>query len=259
MIRHRRAVPVLICALLLAVSWPPPAHAAPVRRVFCPILTYHHVNWLKPSDDAIEIGLTVPPTQFSAQLRYLRAHHYHAITAARLVDYLLNGEPIPPKPVVLTFDDGYKDMYTHAFPLLRRNHLEGTFFIIAGLAGQTRYLTWPQIETLARNGMDIESHTMTHPDLTVVPAGQVHGEIFQSRQVLQTHLHRPVQLFAYPYGTYNAQVLAQLRTAGYLAAFTTRVGWNPSNAEMLTLPRLHVNPGTSLTTFAAMLQGTSPG
>lgn len=211
------------------------------RQFYVPVLIYHHIKALKPADNATERGLTILPSQFRAQLQYLQSHRYHSVSAAMLVAALLGKGRLPPKPVVLTFDDGYRDMYANVYPLLRRLKMAATFFVVPGFLGTARYLTWTQVEEMSRHGMDIEAHTMTHPDLTLVPAAQARDEVARSRQLLQSRLHKSVRVFAYPYGDYNAAVLRDVKAAGYRAAFTTRQGWIESSAGMLTLSRVYAN------------------
>jgi peptidoglycan/xylan/chitin deacetylase (PgdA/CDA1 family) len=211
------------------------------RSMHVPVLVYHHVKWLKASDDAIERGLTILPTQFAAHLTYLQTHGYHTVTAARLVASLRGKGRLPSHSVVLTFDDGYRDVYANVYRVLRRRHMTATFFICPGFLNSVRYLTWRQVEDMSRHGMDIEAHTMSHPDLRIVRAAQARGEILQSRQILQTRLHRSVRVFAYPYGAYNPAILSDVSRAGYLAAFTTHVGWVETSTHMLTLPRVYAN------------------
>lgn len=228
--------------------------ARPPARLFVPVLIYHHVKAPKPGDDAIERGLSVLPGAFAAQLQYLRFHGYHTVTASTLVDALRGGKQLPPRPIVLTFDDGYSDIYPNVYPLLRRYRMTATFFIAPGLLDKPRYMSWRQIATLASHGMDVEAHSMSHPDLTMVSAAQRHGEIWDSRRVLEARLHRAVRVFAYPYGAYNASVLADVAHAGYLAAFTTHEGWLAGSDQLLTLPRVYVDPDDTIDIFAGRLR-----
>jgi peptidoglycan/xylan/chitin deacetylase (PgdA/CDA1 family) len=133
--------------------------------------------------------------------------------------------------------------------------MTATFFIIAGKVGQPRYLTWSQVLDMDRHGMDIEAHTMSHPDLTIVPPAQDWGEIDESRIVLQSRLHHSVVLFAYPYGAYNALVLNDVRRARYWAAFTTHQGWWQQASQALTLPRVYVDRDDTLSILAGRLTG----
>lgn len=245
----------LMLGLSLCLAPAVDAGSATHDRVFVPVLIMHHVKPDKPSDDAIELGLTIPPARFDADMAYLASHHYHTVTARTLVSYLRNGGTLPSRSVVLTFDDGYTDMYSYVLPVLRRYHMHATFFIIAGLVGGPRYLTWPQVRALERQGMDIEAHTMTHPDLTIVPRAQVWGEIYRSRQVLQSKLDHSVVVFAYPYGSYNALVLQDVKKAGYWAAFTTHQGWWQQARQALTLPRVYIDRDDTIPILAGRLQG----
>jgi peptidoglycan/xylan/chitin deacetylase (PgdA/CDA1 family) len=252
-----RVTRAAMCGILSAAVALPLAHARSrnaVHRVWGPVFIYHHVTQFRPSDDAIERGLTITPQQFDGELSYLASHHYRTVSAADAVSRLLEGRKLPAKHVILSFDDGYSDMYTNVYPQLRRRHMTATFFIPSGLIGKPRYLTWRQLEDMSRHGMDIEAHSVTHPDLTVVPRPQVRGEIYGSRQTLQRRLHTSVRIFAYPYGTYNSYILKTLRKAGYLAAFTTSQGWWLRSSHLLTLPRVYVDNDDTLPIFVGRLK-----
>jgi len=246
---------LLAAGLLLLAIDPSAARAGPtVHQAFVPVLIYHHVKWNKPSDDAIERGLTVSPTQFQQELDYLVRDHFHTVTAAQLVSDLRSGASLPSRPVVLSFDDGYADMYGTAYPFLRQHHMRATFFIVPGFLDTVRYLSWRQVEDMADHGMDIEAHSMSHPDLTLVPAAQARGEVQDSRRDLEKRLHRSVRIFAYPYGDYNAAVLSDVARAGYWAAFTTHQGWWQRSDGLLTLPRVYVDFDDTLRIFAGRLR-----
>ncbi|MGI8826920.1 MAG: polysaccharide deacetylase family protein [Chloroflexota bacterium] len=246
---------LLVAGWLLICFGTSSTEAAPTspHQIFAPVLVFHHVKAFLPGDNAIERGLTVPPEQFDAELRYLRAHRYHTVSAYALVRALLSGRRLPSRPVVVTFDDGYSDVYANVFPALRRYHLVATFFIVPGFLGRPRYLSWRQVLTMSRHGMDIEAHTMTHPDLTVVSPGQRVSEVAGSRTALERRLHRPVLIFAYPYGAYNQAVLETVKRSGFRAAFTTRQGWLERSDSLLTLPRVYVDNDDSIQIFAGRL------
>lgn len=252
--RIAHASPALWILLVALVVVPTSVHARRSQhQVWAPVLIYHHVAWFEPADDAIERGLTITPTQFGAEVSYLVAHDYRTVTAARVVTSLRTRQRLPAHPVVLTFDDGYTDVYRNVYQVLRRHHMTATFFIAAGLVGQPRYLTWQQVREMSRHGMDIEAHTVTHPDLTLVSHAQARGEIYRCRQILQAKLHRTVHLLAYPYGDYNAYVIRTLKQAGFLAAFTTRQGWWQRVADLFTLPRVYIDNDDTLRIFAGRL------
>src|SRR5947209_2756890 len=194
-----RSLSAALLGCVLAAAVASPARAAP-RTEMVPVFIYHHVKHLKPNEDAIERGLTILPAQFLTQMRKLLAAGFHTVTAARLIGSLRAGASLPTRPVVLTFDDGYADVFTNVYPVLLRLRLTATFFIVPGFLGRSRYLTWNQVLTMARHGMDIEAHTLTHPDLTTLSEAAIWREIWGSRHTLQQRLHRPVRVLAYPYG-----------------------------------------------------------
>lgn len=254
----------LTCGIVLAVAAVFPgvirSHASPATippQIFAPVLIYHHVKPLKRTDDAIERGLTVLPSQFAAQLRYLRTAGYHPVTALQLIQHLRMGSSLPSKPVVMTFDDGYSDMFQDVYQPLLRAHLGGTFFIVPSFVGTSRYLTWRQLQIMAAHGMDIEAHTMTHPDLTRIGPRGLRWQLGECRRELQARLRRSVRLFAYPYGAYSLDVIAAVSRAGYHAAFTTREGWVASSAHALTEPRVYVDVDDTIAIFAGRVRGDS--
>lgn len=226
------------------------------QAAFAAVLMYHHVKYDKPSDDAMELGLTISPQQFKQELDYLQSARYHTITAGDLLRYLRSGKNLPRRRVVLTFDDGYSDMYTYVYPQLKKHHMRATFFVAPGLFGKPRYLTWWQVRIMSYHGMDFQAHSMTHPDLRMVPTPQMHGEIVESRLILQQQLHRGVHVFCYPYGGYDQQIIAEVQRAGYWGAFTTETGWWHTRGAIYTLPRVRVNREVGIQDFARLVSGS---
>lgn len=246
-------IALLLIAILLGAPIGARTAAASGGSAFVPVLIYHHVKLLKPADDAIERGLTVLPKQFTAQLHFIMTHGYHALTAAQMVGDLRSGHSVPRRSVVISFDDGYADIYPNVYRVLHRYHLRATFFVVPNFLNTPRYLTWSQVIDMARHGMDIEAHTLTHPDLTTLTPSRRWQEIFGSRHVLEARLKRPVRLLAYPYGAFNAAVLRAVRRAGFFAAFTTDEGWRQSRERLLECPRIYVDGDDSLKIFAGRL------
>jgi peptidoglycan/xylan/chitin deacetylase (PgdA/CDA1 family) len=217
------------------------------------------VKPIKPSDDAIERGLTILPAQFATQMEKIKRAGYHTVSAAQVVNSLRTGARLPPRPVALTFDDGYADVYTNVYPLLRRLHFIATLFIVPGFLGTPRYLTWDQVITMSRHGMDIEAHTLTHPDLTTLSASARWHEIDGSRLILQQRLKRSVRVLAYPYGAYNAAVIRDVSRAGFYAAFTTHQSWLLSSANLLALPRIYALHSNAVPVSPSLTLGTPRG
>jgi len=201
------------------------ARAADSLRV--PILVYHSVMPHHPGQTAEQRVLDVDDSVFVAQLRYLADGGYHVVSFTALVDALEGRDTLPTRAVVLTFDDGWANQYTHAFPILRRFGVTATFFVFTTPIGvDKKLMTWAQLRELQDAGMTIGSHTRTHPVLPDYHAA-LHNEVEMSREDIKQHLGRAPDFFAYPFGAWDSASAAWARTAGYRAARTYRGGgWN---------------------------------
>ncbi len=209
--RTRRFVFFLVLEFLLGCSAVTTAGAT--QRV--PILLYHHLQDLPDTASPILRRWTLSPKALDSQVRGLTERGFHAITMAQLVAHLKHQQPLPSKPIVLTFDDGWRDHYEVAFPILRKYNSTGTFFIITDSVGHSAYMNWGQIRKMAAAGMDIEAHSVTHPKLTEISKEEAFNEILRSKQDLENHLHQPITVFAYPFGVYNDRVIDLVKRAGF--------------------------------------------
>lgn len=224
----------------------------PEARV--PILMYHHVAVPGPEADAIRRDLSVSPAAFEAQMAHLASHGYRTVSLLDLFEHLQGGEALPPRPIILTFDDGYDDNYTFAYPILRRYGLQGTFFIITGLVGRPGYLTWEQAREMRHGGMSLEAHTCTHLDLAKSTPARVSQEVKEAKAVLERELGGPVFFFSYPSGKYNAAVIAALEANGYLGAVTTRYGTMQESGSLYELRRVRIRGSDTLESFAQKVE-----
>jgi len=256
----------LLLALAAAVA--APAEAAPpqtlvlpsplpTRTLRLPILMYHRIDYLKPSLPTITRRLTVDPVDFAAEMTWLHAHGWHAVTQLQAFDALEYGTTLPPKPIMITFDDGYRDVWGKASAVLRRLHMPATAYIITDrISGpDPSFLTWGDLRSLERRGITIGSHTVTHTELTLEDDTQALAELRDSRAALERHLGHPVQWFAYPAGREDARVVELVREAGYVLAVTTQPGPVQSADRPLELHRYEVLDSTGVTGLAAMLGG----
>jgi peptidoglycan/xylan/chitin deacetylase (PgdA/CDA1 family) len=226
-----------------------------LRRMRVPILMYHYVSEVPVDADETRINLTVTPAAFEQQMDYLFSEGYSTIDLSQLVDALLTGALLPPKPVVLTFDDGYSDHYTTVFPTMRARGQTGTFFVITGTADQnvTGYLNWPQIVEMAAAGMALENHTRDHPDLRGRDYAFLVYQLLGAKESLIAYTQRPVDFFAYPVGRYDDFVLEILQTLPARAAVTTAFGTLQTTDSLLELPRVRISNDTTPGAFASLL------
>lgn len=211
----RRSCALLLFGAILFYGGTAPAGAADQK---VPILLYHHLQDVPPKASPLLRAWSISPKKLESQVQWLMAHGFHTITMAQLVAHLKHHQALPEKPIVLTFDDGWRDHYEIAFPMLKKYRCVATFFIITDSVGHSAYMNWDQIRRMSESGMDMEAHTVTHPKLTRIPPQDAYREIEQSKKVLEDHLHRPVTIFAYPFGAYDDRVIGQVREAGYEAA-----------------------------------------
>lgn len=227
-----------------------PPGAKPLR---VPILMYHYVDASLHPADPYSAGNTVSPEQFAAQMDYLAANGYHPVTLEQIYAAMGGLEPLPPKAVALTFDDGWKDQYSVVFPILRSHHFVATFFVITGHVGGEWSMNWDELREMADHGMAIESHTVHHPDLRTLAPARLQGELTQSRDSIGAMLGEVPMAFAYPSGAYNQGVIAAVKAAGYRIAVTTHHGDILDPSHTFEWPRIRVTPWESLARFAKRL------
>jgi peptidoglycan/xylan/chitin deacetylase (PgdA/CDA1 family) len=216
-----------------------------------PILMYHVIA--SPPPGAALPELFVRPSDFAAQMHWLVAHGYHAVTLNHVYEYWLHGTSLPMHPIVLSFDDGTLGQDTHAVPVLRRLHWPGVLNLkVDALKSKYTLPPWRVRDMLAA-GWELDAHTITHPDLTRVGDAQLWREVHRSRVDLQHLFHVPVDFFCYPSGRYDARVVAAVRRAGYLGATTTNYGLARPQ-DIYTLGRIRINGSDRLAGFAHKLQ-----
>jgi peptidoglycan/xylan/chitin deacetylase (PgdA/CDA1 family) len=186
-----------------------------------PILMYHVIA--APPPDAPYPNLFVPPRRFAAQIALLARHGYHGVTLGRVWAHWRRCVPLPSKPVVVSFDDGFLSWYRVAYPVLRRHGWLGTMNLaLSHLNGIDVRRAW--LRNLIGAGWELDSHSLTHLDLTLLGPDALRREVAGSRRRLRRLFGVPVHFFCYPAGRYNDRVLAAVRTAGYFGATTTADG-----------------------------------
>ena len=216
---------------------------------------YHRINVPPPTASPITRGLTVHPANFARQMRWLKRNGYRTVTQRQLFSALLRGRRLGRKPIMITFDDGYRDAFYKAAPVLSRLGMRATAYVISGriVNGDRTFLSWGLVRGLERQGVEIGSHTVFHRDLTQLSDREAFRELQRSRQALERGLCHPVQWLAYPFGAYDARVERLARRAGYVLAVTTQAGALHSASRALALRRLRVLDSTGVRGLAALL------
>ncbi len=198
-----------------------------------PILYYHSVMQETGNE------LRMPPEQFEAQMAYLHDKGYQSISLDQLYQATYAGGALPENPFVITFDDGYVDNYTNAFPILSKYGFTATVFMVTSYINGEGFLSLTQLKELVTNGWEIEGHTTSHPHLTKLDVSAVLGELQLSKELLEKELGLVVDFFAYPYGDFNATVVQALKDTGYLMAVTTERGWADVSTDAWQVERVY--------------------
>ena len=226
------------------------------ERADVPILMYHYVSELPPNPDRYRLDLTVLPEDFKAQLQYLADAGYHTITLTDLYLHLAQGYPLPAKPIILTFDDGYRDAYEVVFPLLLDYGFTATFFVLATPAHfeWADYLTWGQMSEMAYAGMDIQAHGRDHVDLRGASYDYLVYQVLGIQEAIGHHVGRPSRFFCYPSGRYDDNVIDVLKSAGYWGAVTTEWGRTHTREGLFLMPRIRVRGTGTLESYVANIE-----
>jgi peptidoglycan/xylan/chitin deacetylase (PgdA/CDA1 family) len=248
----------LVIAVMLLVSGQVVASASE-PQVTVPVLMYHYVRVNPVASDTVGFALSVTPDDFAAQMSLLRAEGFHAVGLGDVRRAVDGGAPLPARPVVITFDDGYADFYSAALPTLRRNGFTATSYVVSGFLGRSGYMTASQVQEAAADGITIGAHTVNHANLTTLNAPSVGFEVSASRTALRQLTGQPVDDFAYPYGHFDPTAVEAVRRAGFGDAVTTEPGNVLAAGQRYTWPRVRVSGGESLASFAQSLGiGVSP-
>ena len=224
-------------------------------EIYLPILLYHYVEIVTDERDTIREGLSITPQVFESQLVTLVNNGFTPITFDDLSAYYAGRAELPNKPIIITFDDGYRDFYTDVFPLLKKHQIRAAIFVVSGFLDYTKnYLTRTQLAEIAESPLvEINAHSVNHPNLTLLALPGAAWEIAESKRALEAVLGRPVNHFAYPFGAYS-QILAQEVTrAGFHSAATVELGVTQSFTDRYTLKRIRVG-GFTVAEFLAKLK-----
>lgn len=207
------------------------------KQYVTPILMYHKID----KAESRKGKLAVSPEVFEKQMSFLARNKYNVISLQQLIGLIKNKEKIPHNTVVITFDDGYENNYSAAFPVLKKYNLKATIFVIADFITKPGYMTEAQLKELSDSGLiTIASHTFTHPVLTKIDAQAANYEITQSKDALEVIIKKPVKLFSYPLGAFNEAIRAAVIKETYLGAVATNPGKKYPKDDIYALKRMRI-------------------
>jgi peptidoglycan/xylan/chitin deacetylase (PgdA/CDA1 family) len=243
-------VVVAAVAALFALAPGRSAGAAALgQTVSVPIITYHLIEDQVAPSAAGAGGLVVSALEFGQQMDYLAIHGFHPVTLSDVSEAVAGRMTLPPKAVAITFDDGNRDNFTEAYPILRARGFVATFFVITGFVGRPSCVTWDQLRTMQQGGMEIGSHTVDHRRLTSLSEADLLWELRASRKALLANLGAAPAVLSYPFGGCNDAVKAAAASAGYAMAVTTHLRLGAGPASPFEVSRVTIKPGEGLDAF----------
>lgn len=243
----------------------PADEPAPETPLTVPVLLYHH---LEPGADGSN-GAVISTEEFAAQMAWLADNGYTSVTTADLLDWLNGAQPLPDRPVMITFDDGYRSNYAYAYPVLQQHGFTGVVFMVTSLAGQKfgslEYLGWEDMRALTASGViEIQAHSHDGHRLIggepALIAWSEEGILEDWRKLTEAMAAEglpPVVAYAYPFGAHDEEAVNALRAAGVRLGFTVAGGRVGQGDDPLLLNRLVVFPGIGECGFARLVTGTA--
>ena len=224
-----------------------------------PILMYHHVDPMDktPAPDVGE--WMVSPQQFAAELDLLISLGAHQVTMEAVADYLERNEPLPPRPVAITFDDANRCVLEHAVPELRARGWQAMLFVPPDFLGSVGAFTWDELRALAAEGFEIGAHSYDHVKVHRLSAEEAVRQMGEAREVLERETGASVRFFASPYGYFSDGAIAQLQYYGYRGAVTIDPTPYQLHAGLYSLARIRTTYGAPLQTLREKLPWTDPG
>lgn len=220
-----------------------------------PILMYHHILPEGGNSSKLIVDLAC----FEKQMSYLKEKNYQVLALDHFFSLILNDRPLPSKAVAITFDDGYEDNYTYAYPLLKKYGFPATIFLIVEKIGTKGYLNWNQISEMALYNIQFGNHTLTHPNLTEIEKRSIRREISDAHSKLHQKLRFTSPVFAYPSGFYNQVATEEVKRMNYLAAVSASMTEDFSLNERYGFKRVRIsNSSNRMAVFWLSVSGYHP-
>jgi len=210
-----------------------------------PVFMYHKVSPNRVEGKVEKLRVT--PEKFDRQMSYLFNHGYKTVTVEELINFCEGRLPLTERKVILSFDDGYRDNFLYAFPILQKYNFTAIVFLVSDCIGSVSewdeggaepLLNWEEIKEMGRGGMEFGSHGHTHRLLPSLSGEEMRQEIEQSKSILEKKLGKAVKFFSYPWGKFDERVKDIVESCGYRASFSTLPGKNGRGEDPFALRRI---------------------
>ena len=221
------------------------------------ILMYHNVEPDNFDDNKSPVEnkpYILKKSQFQEQIEYLSVEGYKTISLKEFVRWQSTRETIPEKSIIISFDDGHISNYTQSYPILKKYGFSATFFTIVGTIGQPNSLSWEHIKEMIKNGMEIGSHTLTHPCPALLTDEKFKFELTESKRILEENLEKRINFLSSPTGYYNSAIGRIAKEAGYKAVCIGKIGLNTVNSDLFALKRIVIKRDYTLLRFKSLIE-----
>ncbi len=251
-------VALCIMGVLLVTQEKTPEIKAKKRTsVEVPILMYHYIRTVENPKDIVGKDLSVSAEMFEKQMQYLTDNHFESITFDDLEMAWQSKKELPKNPIILTFDDGYRDFYTTAWPILKKHHIKATEYIVVNFMKKDQYMNEDEIKALDQDPsklITIGCHTMSHHDVRILSEEKLSYEIGTCKEELEKLLDHEVTTFAYPSGKISKKALAEVQKNGFHTAVTTEEGQKHEEKNRFILTRMRIRGENSIEQFEKLLK-----
>jgi peptidoglycan/xylan/chitin deacetylase (PgdA/CDA1 family) len=237
MLRKKRVIIILCFAVVIFVF------SSCARSLYmAPVLMYHSIN---PKSDKVMYRLIVSPESFAKQMRFLKSHHYNVVSLETIGQMIADKRRVPFKTIAITFDDGFGDNYTYAYPVLKKLAIPATIFLIYDEVGrpQNDRLNWDQIKEMQGSGLiTFGSHTFgATPLVDINSEVELRRQIIDSKRMFEEKLKTPINTFCYVGGMFTAHIKDLVKEAGYKYAVSTALGKKFSNQDIYAIKRVRIS------------------
>ena len=215
---------------------------------------YHEVSEVPERNKRIRStnpAYSVSIEQFREQMEYLHENGYHTLSLNQVIDAKTS---LNHKTVAITFDDGFANNYTNAFPILKKHGLTITIFVVTNFVGKHNYMGWDQLREMNKEGISIQSHTASHRPLSVLETNEIKYELEESKKSIEDQLGSAVDFLSAPHGMINHKVIDTARAVGYKAICTSEPGFTHSWSNPAILRRINISDRYEIVAFKKIIQ-----